>query len=407
MTRRDLLEQARASLRSQRLRALLSALGIVCGTAAVVAALAIGEGARRRALDEIGALGLANVYVRAEQGQTDPDRRRPAPVPALTVDDAAAVAARAGAVESFAAVRLAAAEVGAGARSDRATLAGVSAGWDRIAGVGVARGRWLRAGDDRRRVAVIGMPLARALFGERDPVGQYVSAGDVWYRVVGVLAGTASRGQSGAVQVIDPGRAAFVPLAAMELRRGPGDTLRHVSEVVFRVRADADVMSAAAAIESRLRERHKGGGDFRVVVPRALLDARLRAERSTHALLLGIGALALLIGGVGIMNIMLANVVERTQEIGLRRAFGATRPQIVAQFAVEAALLCAAGGLAGVPAGAAFAWGMAALGGWPVAISVESVVLAVALAAGVGLGFGIYPARRAAALDPAAALRAE
>ena len=406
MTGRDLLDQARESFGAHRLRAMLSALGIVCGIAAVVAAFAFAEGARRQAIADLGALGLNNVYVRAQAPAPDPRARRAPAVPALMRADAVAVAGRVGAVDMTAAARAAAVELRAGARADAALLVGVSEQWREVAGAAVARGRWFGAADhaSRRRVAVLGAVSARALFGGGDPIGAYVRAGDAWFRVIGVLPETAGQGSA---RALDAARAAFVPIGAMDAPRGPGDSRHHAGEIVFRVRDDADVIHAARAIEDALTERHRGGDAFRVIVPRALLDARLRARRAMHALLIGVGGLALLIGGVGIMNIMLASVAERTQEIGIRRAFGATRRQIVRQFAVEAALLCVAGGVAGVPAGAALAWGVAALGGWPVAISGSSIVIAIALAASVGLGFGIYPARRAAALDPAEALRAD
>ena len=408
MTAHDVFAEARASLVAHRLRASLAALGILCGIAAVIAALAISTGARRQALDELGSLGLDNIYVRAERpagASTAPDARRAPPVPMLTIDDGNAVAARLGAIDAVAPVRFAPLEINGGAPAADAYLAGVSVDWRRVVGADQPRGRWLREEDETQaaRVAVIGHELGRELFGPRDAIGQYLRAGEAWFRVVGVFEPRSRGGVAG--QAIDPARAAFVPVAAMDVRRGPGDSLRHVSELIFRVRPGADVAGAARAIDAALRERYTDGAEFSIVVPRALLDARLRAQRAMRALLAGIGGLALIISGVGIMNIMLASVVERTQEIGVRRAFGATRVQIVRQFTVEAVLLCVAGGAAGIPAGALLAWAVAISGGWPVAIAPSSVILAVGLAAGVGLGSGIYPARRAASLDPAAALR--
>ena len=390
MTRSDLFDQAWTSLMAHRLRTLLSALGIVCGIGAVVAALAIGAGARRQALDELGALGLDNIYVRAEKAETF--------VP-LTVDDAEAVAARVGAIDGVAIVRSAAVDLREGARLRQVDLTGVSPSWTRVVGATVTSGRWLRDDDTRarRRVAVLGEALARELFGTRDPVGAYVAAADTWYRVVGVAAGAGR----------DSARAVFVPASAMDVKRGGGDTPRHVSEIVYHVRPGADLHVTASAIDARLRERYPAGTALRVVIPRALLDARLRAQRATQALLAGIGAVALIVSGIGIMNIMLASVVERTHEIGIRRAFGATRSQIVRQFTIEAAVLCVAGGVAGVPAGALAAWMAAAAGAWPVSISAASVAFALTLAVAVGLTAGIYPARRAASLDPVLALRAE
>jgi putative ABC transport system permease protein len=156
-----------------------------------------------------------------------------------------------------------------------------------------------------------------------------------------------------------------------------------------------------------LMNRLRGGdADVAVVVPRELLRARLRAQRSFNAVVIGIGLLALLISGVGIMNIMLASVTERTPEIGVRRAFGARREEIVAQFACESALLCIIGGFAGLPLGVAFTGAVALFAGWPVTFTAGSALLAVMLAAATGLAFGIYPAWVAARVQPIDALRA-
>jgi putative ABC transport system permease protein len=155
-------------------------------------------------------------------------------------------------------------------------------------------------------------------------------------------------------------------------------------------------------------QRRRAGAvpSYEVVVPRELLEARLRTERTAGAVLIAIGGLALLIGGIGIMNIMLASVVERTGEIGVRRAFGAHRADIVAQFTIEAALVSAIGGVAGLVTGAGLAWSIAVAAGWPILISLPAIAWALALAVGVGLLAGVYPARVAAHLDPAHALRA-
>ena len=145
---------------------------------------------------------------------------------------------------------------------------------------------------------------------------------------------------------------------------------------------------------------------YEIVVPRELLKARLRAQRTFNAVLIAIGALALLISGIGIMNIMLASVAERTQEIGVRRAFGARRSEVIIQFGIEAALLCMVGGAAGVPLGAVLSGIVALTAGWPVSLSLGAIGLALALATGVGLTFGLYPAMVAANVHPIDALRA-
>jgi len=408
MTTRDLLGQAGAALVAHRLRATLSAVGIVCGVATVVAALAIGEGARREAIAEIGALGVENVLVRALPGEPPADRRRLPPAPALTLEDAQAIQATVAEVRSIGAVRSARVEVAANGRRRDGDLVGATMEWGAIAGVLPSRGRWLADVDlaTRRRVAVLGSAVARDLFAGSDAVGREVRAGGTWHLVIGVLdqvGRPTARRQP--IRRVDVNEAVIVPLGAMDVALGSGDAPDRVQEIAIRARGAAAVERVATAAAAALARRHPGAPSWEIVVPRALLEARLRAQRTFRAVLLAIGGLALAISGVGIMNIMLASVAERTHEIGVRRAFGARRREIVAQFALEAALLCLAGGVVGVPAGALLAVLAGLAGGWPIAISAASVLLALALAVGIGLSFGIYPARLAARLDPAAALR--
>ncbi len=400
----DLVGEAFRALAAHRLRASLSAIGIVFGVATVVAAFAIGDGARREAFDEIGALGINNVFVRSiPQAKTGP--RKEPNAPELTLDDARAIATLP-AVAAVSGVRTARTEVRSGGRQRAATVAGVERAWARIAEPHVASGRWLVDTDlsDARRVAILGADLARRLFGDGDPVGQRVFAGGEWFHVVGVLAPLSAKPSP--IARVDLETSALVPLTAMDLRLGGGDTVGQVEEIAIASDGPASVAGVVTATEAMMRRRHRRPGTWELVVPRELLDARLRAERVFNAVLMGVGGLALLISGIGIMNIMLASVAERTQEIGVRRAFGARATEIIAQFAVEAALLSVGGGLVGIPTGVALAALVAMFAGWPVAISSLSVLLALGIAVAVGLSFGVYPARVAARIQPVDALRA-
>jgi putative ABC transport system permease protein len=407
---RALAREAVTALMASRLRATLSATGIIVGIATVMTATEIGAGAREAALSEIGALGIDNVFVRAvalAPASGIPGRQRTA-APELTLTDADVIRQTLETAQAVSAARVADTEMKADSRRTTARLAGVTPGWHDVADPDLAAGRWWSADDIRlhRRVAVIGGGLARDLFGGIDPIGARVSAGDTWYYVVGTLRARASGASSGPIQSLDIDRALIVPLTTMDVSLGEGDAADRVGEIGIRLRGADEVERAAQIVTAILQRRHRDQSRYEVVVPRELLRARLRARRAFNVVLGGIGALALVISGVGIMNIMLANVSERTQEIGVRRAFGARRSAIIAQFAIEAVVLCAAGGVAGVPLGVALSAVVAVAAGWPVSLSPWAVLLALGLANAVGLVFGIYPAHVAANIEPVDALRA-
>jgi ABC-type antimicrobial peptide transport system permease subunit len=403
----DLAQQAIAALLAHRLRAALSAIGIIVGIATVVTAFAIGEGARRAALSEIGALGIDNVFVQATVPPPSINRRQRPPAPVLSLDDVRVIHATVGGVVAVAASRSARVEMRSDAGHRTGWLTGVTASWSRVVDVDVAAGRWPTAEDDRsrRRVAVIGDTLARQLFAAADPIGARVLAGGTWYVVVGRLRNRSASGAGSTIQSGDAEQSLIVPIATMDVSLGEGDAPDRVQQIGARLRGPADAERAAQTVSALMARRHADAPRYEIVVPRELLRARLRTQRAFDVVLVGIGVLALVISGVGIMNIMLASVAERAQEVGVRRAFGARRVEIVAQFAIEAAALCVAGGLVGVPIGALLSGIVAVAAGWPVSVTPWAVCLALTLACGVGLTFGIYPACVAANIQPVEALR--
>jgi putative ABC transport system permease protein len=403
MTGGDLAREIARSLLAHRLRTMLAAAGIVTGVGTIVASLAVAEGARRQAVADIGALGVDNVLIRAHRPDERATKGRVAPV--LTLDDADALAVRYRGA-TVAAVRLTHDDVTNGVRSIAATVAGVTANWHTTAGLATARGRWFAPADAASRTAVLGDVIAQAVFGTDDPVGRPILAAGEWRIVVGVLAGAAAPPAHGSLETFEPGDTVFVPAGALDVSLGLGDEGRAADEIAVRVPAGDDAVRGAALVTRVVVDRHPDDrAGFDVVVPLELLRARLRAERGSQILLLAVGALALLISGVGIMNIMVASVTERSVEIGVRRAVGARRRSVLLQFAVEAACLGGAGGVIGVPLGAAGAWMVARIAGWPVAVSAGSVAAALALALTVALAAGFYPARLAASVSPIEALR--
>lgn len=405
MTPAALAAEAARSLAAHRLRAALAAFGVTAGVAAIVAAFAIGDGARRRAMAEIGTLGVDNVIVRSI---VERDARGRALASALTLDDAAAIAQSAPGV-AVAALRSAHGDVIAADRRVATLVAGVTDGWPATARLTLSHGRWFTAREPRARIAVMGAALARSLFRDADPIGQRVFAAGEWRTIVGVIATAADPRSARAVtETVDADRAIFVPFDSLDVALGQGDAGDAVERLVARAPAGVDVTRVAAAMTSRLAARHRGRATaFETVVPRELLRARLRTERTSRMTLVAFGALALVIGGAGIANIMLASVAERAAEIGLRRAVGARRTAIVVQFAAEAVALSAAGAVTGTIAGIAGASLVAAWAGWPVAVTPASPAIATTLALGVGLVAGLFPAHRAASVSPIEALRTQ
>jgi len=395
MSPRALLRLALRGLLLHKLRSSLSILGVVFGVGAVVAMSSVGEGARREALEQIGALGIDTITVRprAEGGAGG-----------LRVRDADAVAAVVPGVTAVAPLRAARLSLG-GAREPVAVV-GTTPAYQAASRLPVAAGRFLTPLDvaDRKRVAVLGASVARSLFPLSDPRGQSVLLGGDWFQVVGVLEGRATSRKAGPIRTRDVNRAIFVPLPALD--RGPDPRPDGIDELVLRV-ADADRVVATAEVVRALLGRTAGGAPLEVVVPREILRQRERTQRIFNVVTGAIAAISLLVGGIGIMNIMLASVAERTREVGIRRALGATRRDISAQFLAESSLLTTAGGFLGALLGVAGSFLIQRLAGWPTALSPLSMLLALLMALLVGVGFGLYPAWHAARLEPMDALRAE
>jgi putative ABC transport system permease protein len=401
MKTRALVRLGVRGLLLHKLRSTLSILGVVFGVAAVVAMSSVGEGARREALDQLGALGMDSVTLRSRRSAS------PTEPGALRLRDAESLARVVPHVVATAPVREAALLAEASGRRADAVAVGTTPDYLLAARLGIAAGRFLAPLDvsDQKRVAVLGASVAASLFPFGPALGERILLGGDWFQVVGVLEGRASaRGRASAIRTRDVNRAVFVPLPALD--RGSDPRPDGVDEIVLRVEDPRQVSLAAEAAKA-LVERTGGGAPFDVVVPREILRARERTQRIFNVVTGAIAAISLLVGGIGIMNIMLASVAERTREVGIRRALGATQRDVAAQFLTESSLLTAAGGVLGALVGTAGAGMIQRLAGWPTALSPWMLLLALVTAVAVGVGFGSYPAWLAARLAPMDALRHE
>jgi putative ABC transport system permease protein len=405
----QLLVLAYRGIRAQRMRAFLSAFGVTVGIAAVLAILAIGEGAREQVLKQVEELGMNGILVRSAALENDPGARRPAPPGTLRLADADRLERSSAEIEAVAPLSESWSTVSAGDREARARRVGTTPAIVAANKLSLAAGRFLAAEDSRQRraVCVLGADVAADLFRFTSPVGRRVRIGPRWFQVIGVLAPRARlTGDRAIARAHDVNRDAYVPLEAV----APSGQMRDdwpLTGISILVRDRSSVTGIAGVVRSVLERMHRGRRDYEVIVPLELLEQRRRTQRTLGAVLAGIAALSLLVGGVGIMNIMLATVMERTREIGVRRAVGATSHDIALQFLAESGMLTFLGGTAGLVLGISAALALRVLGGWPVRITLSTAAGVLAISVVSGLVFGLYPALKAAAADPIEALRYE
>lgn len=393
----DVLAFAVRALRGHRLRTVLSLLGVAIGVAAVVTLTALGEGARRYVLGQFAAVGTNLVIVLPGKTETTGGMPGFGGVPNdITLDDALAVARRVREVDKMAPLVVGTETVAFGERSRQVGLFGSSHEALEVRRLAVARGRFLPAlpWDRGAPIAVLGNKVAQELFGSDDPVGHVVRVGNWRMRVIGVIE---PRGQQLGMDMDD---VVIVPVAtAMKMLNRAG-----LFRLVIQVRSHADLERAKTAIVRVLRERH-GEEDVTAITQDAVLSAFSSILGALTMALGGIAAVSLAVAGVGIMNVMLVSVSERTREVGLLKALGAGRGQILAAFLAEAILISTAGGLVGLALG----WGavlllVAIYPALPASPPTWAVLAAFSLSVATGAVFGVLPARRATRLDPVTAL---
>lgn len=407
----DLVSSAARALRANPMRSALTALGVIIGVASVVAMLALGSGAQTQVERSIASLGSNLLIVVPGAARSGGGVRGAAggggAWDSLTLDDAAAIATQVEGVAGVAPSQRARTQVIAGGLNWNPEVQGVTPAYVFVRDREIAEGRMFDETEERqaRRVVVLGATVARELFPNVEPVGQSVRMNGGAYEVIGVLA---AKGQSG---FMDQDDIVLAPLTTVKRRisgrRGRGDSVNQISVKA----ASEDALNRVQEdIETLLRQRHRtreGEDDFTVQNLSSISDAMGQTTQVFTALLAGIAAVSLLVGGIGIMNIMLVSVTERTREIGLRKALGARQSDILHQFGLEAVALSLAGGMIGLILGAGGAWLMTSLFNLPLVLSPFTAGLAIGFAGLVGVMFGAYPAWRAAKLDPIEALRRE
>ena len=412
MDRQELIRIGLDGLSVHRLRSLLTMLGIIFGVAAVISMLAIGEGAKREALEKFKVLGVNNVIVRDKRlADKELEEVRAKFSRGLSLADARALSDIVPAVVDVAPQAELEVEAKYADRSSKSVVVGVTPAFSKLLGYEASSGQFLDADHYEReqRVCVLGADVARTLFPIESAVGQRVKLDDQWFKVVGTAGSRALFTETvGELAARNLNQDIFVPLSTFLRRFTKKEQLAsEIDQLTVKV-TDSDRLAEAAAVIRRILDRrHHGNKDFDIVVPYELLKQEEKERRIYNMVLGSIAAISLLVGGIGIMNIMLATVLERTREIGVRRALGAKRKEIMAQFLTEAVGLSLAGGLAGIFLGVTMSLIIDAVAEFKTVITPISVIVSFGLSGAVGVASGTFPAKRAANVSPIEALRYE
>jgi len=398
-----------------KLRSMLTMLGVVFGVSSVVAMLAVGEGASQEALERIRMLGSNNIIIESTKAAEDQNAgNRRINIYGLTYDDADRIEQSFARVTNVVPVKSLKREGRLGRRTAELRVMGTTPGWFELVPRPLVAGRRLVDAD----VASLSSSLvltehgARKLLATEETIGNTVTIAGSIYEVVGIV----EAASAGSVETPDEQEDAYIPISTARQRfgdlnvtRSSGSFLREQVElhsILVRVDGDDAVEGTASGIRTMLERFHKVQ-DYNIAVPLALLQEAKRTRDRWNIVLGSIAGISLLVGGIGIMNIMLASVTERTREIGIRRAIGAKKIQIISQFLIETVVLSVIGGIVGIALGFAIPWAVTRFAGMPTEITAWSIALAAGISVGVGVIFGLYPAARAANLDPIEALRHE
>jgi putative ABC transport system permease protein len=402
------------NLASHKLRSLLTMLGMIFGVAAVVAMLSIGAGAQQKVMAFIEQLGVRNLIVEAKEARNEQELQKVRKnSPGLTLSDYQIIRQNmpsiAGATPRK---RFTPTKILPKPQQDTPVVYGVEPSYLEIGHLRVTEGRFFDASDNASAapVCVLGAAAKDSLFGASQAVGEYIKLNEMWCHVIGIAGPqlTPESDVSG-VRTEDMNNLVYAPLNSVLYRLEDSESwLKDEIDGMYLHLASTDTsITDAEVVRGILNSSHHDAGDFSVIVPAELLAQQKRTEQLFNTVMVAIASISLLVGGIGIMNIMLAAILERTREIGVRRAIGARRWDIIRQFVIEATLISFAGGLLGVVVGFAMSQLIAWLAGWSTVVTISSILLAFVVSISVGLIFGIYPAVKAARLDPVEAIRYE
>jgi len=402
-----------------KLRSFLTMLGVVFGVGSVVAMLSVGEGASKTALEQIRKLGSNNIIISSiksaeEEAMTTAHSHMS--IYGLTYEDHVRIAETFNTIRQTAPVKLVRKEGRLGTRALELRVVGTTSEWFDLVKRPIVAGRVLLGSDEKEKapVAVLTEFGARKLLATENTIGQSLRIGGDYFEIIGIV--KSESGQAGNIKIPDQQVDAYIPIDVARTYFGDVMTRRtagsreqelvELHQIIVQVDERENVESTAKGIEQMIKRFHKKK-DYIVSVPLALLQQAEETKRIFNVVLGSIASISLLVGGIGIMNIMLASVTERTREIGIRRAIGAKRRQIIIQFLIETVVLSTIGGLIGIGLGVFIPVLITYFAGMPTVITPGSIVLPLVISLSVGIVFGLYPAIRAAKVDPIVALRHE
>jgi putative ABC transport system permease protein len=406
------IQMAFSGLLQHKFRSFLTMLGIIFGVAAVIAMLSIGEGAKKEALAKYKDLGVNNIIVREKDMSTEElEEVRTKFSPGLTIADANAIKEIIPSVLEIAPQTEKDTEAKFEDKSAKATIIGVTPSFRSILNYSTEKGVFITEDHYLRKlkVCIIGAAIASNLFPYEDPVGKSVKIEDQWLDVIGVMANKSLFTETvGELASRDLNSDIYIPLTTFNSRFTKENELEsEIKQITVRAENSNVLMEVAAIIKNLLNRRHFKNEDFSIIIPYELLKQEEK-EREIYNFLLGsIAAISLLVGGIGIMNIMLATIMERTREIGVRRALGAKKNEILSQFLIEAISLSVTGGIIGVFLGLTISFTISMVTDVTTSVTIFSVFIAFFVSVLVGIIFGFLPARKAAELNPIDALRYE
>ena len=399
-----LIRVAGESIKKNKMRTLLTMLGIVIGVGAVIIMVAVGQGAQRGIANQINALGTNLLVITAGASNTSGVSQGAQAFNRLTIDDAEKLKREGTLFAGVTPLVMTRVQVLAGGTNWRTTINGVSTDWQTVRDWQTSSGDFFTENDLRgmRKVALIGQTVADNLFPGVDPVGSQIQIRNEPFDIVGVLA---KKGQNAVGQ--DQDDVVIMPYTTAQTRLS-GNT--RIWQILVSATSQQDITAAQQEATEIMRESHKigdGDDDFTVRNQTEIANAAQGTTKIMTWLLASIASVSLIVGGIGIMNIMLVSVTERTREIGIRMAIGARGSDVLTQFLVESIVMSVLGGAVGLVVGIGGASLVARFTGWSTEVPVAAVALAIGFSAAVGVFFGFYPARKAAALDPIQALRYE